>query len=57
MMKIFQYFCGNLMGQNQQPTMDLNGLQKMARKTNILDEKLTDNDVTDIFNKVKGKAE
>ena len=57
MMKIFQYFAGNLMGQNSKPAMDLSGLQKMAQNTNIMDDNLTNNDVTDIFNKVKGKAE
>ena len=61
MMKVFQYFAGNLMGQGQaggqNPMMDLSQLQKMADKTNILDDKLTNNDVADIFNKVKGKAE
>ena len=63
MMKIFEYFTGNLMGQGQgqaggqKPMMDLSQLQKMADKTNILDDKLTNNDVADIFNKVKGKAE
>ena len=35
--------------------MDLSQLQKMADKTNILDDKLTNNDVADIFNKVKAK--
>ena len=68
MMKVFQYFAGNLMGQGQgqqgqggqggqNATMDLSQFKKMADQTNILDGNLTDGDVTDIFNKVKGKAE
>ena len=48
---------GQGQGQGQKPMMDLSQLQKMADKTNILDDKLTNNDVADIFNKVKGKAE
>lgn len=55
-MKLFQYFAGNLLGENGKPAMDADKLKDMAHKTKLVDDKLTDTDINDIFNKVKGKA-
>ncbi len=56
LMKLFQYFAGNLLGENGKPAMDADKLKDMAHKTKLVDDKLTDTDINDIFNKVKGKA-
>ncbi len=55
-MKLFQYFAGNLMGENNKPAMDADRLREMAKKTKIVDDNLTDSDINNIFDKVKGKG-
>ena len=50
MQKVFNHFASG--EKNGKPAMDLGGLMAMAKKTGILDGKLGEGDVQNIFNKV-----